>query len=72
MRVASNCMPAAEKTIRYRHNRTGENNGDAHLKRQVMGREVVVVVWGVIRTISTNATLELIEADMDYPNEVTA
>jgi len=29
---------------RYRHNQTGEDNGDAHLKRQVMGREVVVAV----------------------------
>ena len=29
---------------RYRHNRTGEDNGDAHLKRTVMGREVVVAV----------------------------
>lgn len=28
----------------YRHNRTGEDNGDAHLKRQVMGREVVIAV----------------------------
>ena len=28
----------------YQHNRTGEDNGDAHLKRQVMGREVVVAV----------------------------
>ncbi len=28
----------------YRHNRTGEDNGDAHLKRQVIGREVVVAV----------------------------
>jgi secondary thiamine-phosphate synthase enzyme len=28
----------------YRHNLTGEDNGDAHLKRQVMGREVVVAV----------------------------
>ena len=28
----------------YEHNRTGEDNGDAHLKRQVMGREVVVAV----------------------------
>jgi secondary thiamine-phosphate synthase enzyme len=33
-----------EPTERYRHNRTGEDNGDAHLKRQVMGREVVVAV----------------------------
>jgi len=29
---------------RYEHNRTGEDNGDAHLKRQVMGREVVIAV----------------------------
>ena len=29
---------------RYRHNRTGEDNGDAHLKRTIMGREVVVAV----------------------------
>ena len=31
---------------RYHHNRTGEENGDAHHKRQVMGREVVVAVTG--------------------------
>ncbi|KQC14676.1 MAG: secondary thiamine-phosphate synthase enzyme [Desulfuromonas sp. SDB] len=30
----------------YLHNRTGEDNGDAHLKRQVMGREVVVAITG--------------------------
>ena len=30
----------------YHHNRTGEDNADAHLKRQVMGREVVVAVTG--------------------------
>jgi len=29
---------------RYAHNRSGEENGDAHLKRQIMGREVVVAV----------------------------
>ena len=29
---------------RYRHNRTGEDNADAHMKRQVMGREVVIAV----------------------------
>ena len=29
---------------RYRHNRTGEDNADAHMKRQIMGREVVVAV----------------------------
>ena len=31
-------------TTAYRHNRTGEDNADAHLKRQVMGREVVVAI----------------------------
>ncbi len=35
-----------EPVSRYRHNCTGEDNGDAHLKRQVMGREVVVAVTG--------------------------
>ena len=35
----------------YDHNRTGEDNGDAHLKRSVMGREVVVAV--------TNGALDL-------------
>jgi len=30
----------------YWHNRTGEENADAHLKRQLMGREVVVAVTG--------------------------
>ncbi len=29
---------------KYRHNLTGENNGDAHIKRQIFGREVVVAV----------------------------
>ncbi|MCD4848627.1 MAG: secondary thiamine-phosphate synthase enzyme YjbQ [Candidatus Aegiribacteria sp.] len=33
-----------EPISRYRHNRTGEDNGDAHHKRQIMGREVVVAV----------------------------
>ena len=33
-----------EPTGQYWHNRTGEDNADAHLKRQVMGREVVVAV----------------------------
>lgn len=33
-----------EPISHYRHNRSGEDNGDAHLKRQVMGREVVVAV----------------------------
>jgi secondary thiamine-phosphate synthase enzyme len=35
-----------EPTAKYRHNRTGEDNADAHLKRQIMGREVVVAITG--------------------------
>jgi secondary thiamine-phosphate synthase enzyme len=33
-----------EPVSQYLHNRTGEDNADAHLKRQIMGREVVVAV----------------------------
>ena len=33
-----------EPISRYHHNKTGEDNGDAHLKRQVMGREVMVAI----------------------------
>ena len=33
-----------EPVDQYRHNNTGEDNADAHIKRQVMGREVVVAV----------------------------
>ncbi len=40
-----------EPISRYRHNRSGEDNGDAHLKRQIMGREVVVAI--------TNGKLDL-------------
>ena len=36
--------PFDSGTGRYRHNRTGEDNADAHHKRQIMGREVVVAV----------------------------
>jgi secondary thiamine-phosphate synthase enzyme len=35
---------APHDPARYAHNRTGEDNGDAHHKRQIMGREVVVAV----------------------------
>lgn len=38
-------------TSHYHHNRTGEDNADAHLKRQIMGREVVVAI--------TNGKLDL-------------
>ncbi len=33
-----------QPVTQYLHNKTGEDNGDAHLKRQVMGREVVVAI----------------------------
>jgi secondary thiamine-phosphate synthase enzyme len=33
-----------EPVSKYRHNNTGEDNGDAHIKRQVMGREAVVAI----------------------------
>ncbi len=35
-----------EPTSQYPHNRTGEDNADAHMKRQIMGREVVVAITG--------------------------
>ncbi|RMH05783.1 MAG: YjbQ family protein [Nitrospirae bacterium] len=34
----------APQAGRYRHNETGEDNGDAHIKRQIMGREVTVAI----------------------------
>lgn len=39
-----------EPVSQYRHNRTGEDNGDAHIKRTIMGREVVIAI--------TNGTLD--------------
>jgi secondary thiamine-phosphate synthase enzyme len=42
--------PFDPSPTRYRHNATGEDNADAHLKRQLMGREVVVAI--------TNGTLD--------------
>ena len=42
-----------EPVSRYKHNRTGEDNGDAHLKRQIMGREVVVAVTNGILDLGT-------------------
>ena len=33
-----------EPIDQYHHNRTGEDNADAHLKRQIMGREVVIAI----------------------------
>ncbi len=39
-----NLAPFDASPRRYAHNRTGEDNADAHLKRQIMGREVVVAI----------------------------
>src|SRR5512134_578460 len=36
--------PFDPSPTRYQHNRTGEDNADAHMKRQIMGREVVVAI----------------------------
>ncbi len=36
--------PFDPSPVRYHHNRTGEDNADAHHKRQIMGREVVVAI----------------------------
>ena len=36
--------PFDASSARYQHNRTGEDNADAHMKRQIMGREVVVAI----------------------------
>jgi len=43
--------PFDPSPTRYKHNRTGEDNGDAHHKRQIMGREVVIAI--------TNGKLDL-------------
>ena len=44
-----------EPIKQYRHNDTGEDNADAHMKRQVMGREVVVAITGGKLDPSTRA-----------------
>ena len=44
MRWLEELAPFSASAERYQHNRTGEDNADAHLKRQVMGREVVVAI----------------------------
>jgi len=36
--------PFDESPATYAHNRTGEDNADAHMKRQIMGREVVIAI----------------------------
>lgn len=41
-----NLAPFDASPQRYAHNRTGEDNADAHMKRQIMGREVLVAITG--------------------------
>ena len=36
--------PFNASSTMYKHNRTGEDNADAHMKRQIMGREVVIAI----------------------------
>lgn len=45
-KLAPQTRPGAARDQDYWHNRTGEDNADAHLKRTVMGREVVVAITG--------------------------
>ena len=40
----TNLVAPHDPVSQYQHNRTGEDNADAHIKRQVMGREVVVAI----------------------------
>jgi secondary thiamine-phosphate synthase enzyme len=47
--------PFDPSPARYHHNRTGEENGDAHHKRQIMGREVVVAVTNRSSTVNSTA-----------------
>ena len=42
--LAGATRPVQSRSDQYHHNRTGEDNADAHLKRQIMGREVVVAI----------------------------
>ena len=44
MKWLEQLAPFDASPTRYAHNRTGEDNADAHMKRQIMGREVVVAV----------------------------
>jgi len=53
---------------RYHHNRTGEDNGDAHHKRQIMGREVVVAITGGKLDFGTWEQIFYGEFDAPRPN----
>ena len=57
-------------TSQYRHNDTGEDNADAHLKRQVMGREVVVAVTDAALDLGPWAQVFYAEFDGRRPKRV--
>ena len=52
-----------EPISKYQHNNTGEDNGDAHIKRQIMGRGVVVAItkgkldFGTLKPIKNSSSL---------------
>ncbi len=46
-----------EPISHYRHNQTGEDNGDAHIKRQLMGREVVVAIANSILDLGSRFSM---------------
>ena len=55
-----------EPTDQYEHNKTGEDNADAHLKRQVMGREVVIAITNgdlILDHGNKYSTVSLMEED---------
>lgn len=54
----------------YHHNRTGEDNADAHLKRQVMGREVVVAITNGRLDLGTWEQIFYAEFDGHRPKRV--
>ena len=59
-----------EPVSAYLHNRTGEDNADAHMKRQVMGREVVVAVTGGKLDFGTWEQIFYCEFDGGRPKRV--
>ena len=57
-----------EPIEQYDHNKTGEDNADAHLKRQMMGREVVIAITnGQLILVHGNkfSTVNLMEEDQN-------
>lgn len=59
-----------EPLDRYAHNQTGEDNGDAHLKRCIMGREVMVAVTEGVLDFGPWEQIFYAEFDGDRPKRV--